>query len=413
MSIKSTLLVIFTLYAGVTWAAPADLPETQNVLAALDDHPQVRAAQARLQAARSEHLRLRAGSHEYGLRLNAQRRDVRGGPAHGEWEAAIERGLRLPDKARLDDRIGAAGVEEALERVAETRHELARQLLSLWYAVLQAQAEARLWREQVELLEAEARIVRSRVKAGDAARMQTLQAEAALAQAVSQQVQAEARARMAQAELRRRFPGLPAPSDRTVEPVLPEGSEAQWVDLTLAHNHELLAVQRALERARLSAQRADAERRPDPVLGLRYANEQGGDERVLGVSLSIALPGAARRATASAQMAEAEALAETEAATRRRLAAEAAANWLRASSAVASYRRATQAAEAASRHADLTRRAHELGELGLAEVLMARRAALETRMAAEQTRIGANEAIARLLLDAHRLWPLAGEDEHR
>lgn len=403
----TTLLVFTSLNWAATGTPPADLPDAQAALAALDNHPQVRAAQARLRVAQAERQRLQAGSHEYTLRLNAQRRAVNGGPDHNEWEAAIERGLRLPGKARLDERIGAVGVEEAEERVGDTRHEAARQLLTLWYAVLQAQAEVRLWGEQVELLEAESRIVGSRVRAGDAARMQTLQAQAAVAQAVSQQAQTEARARMALAELSRHFPELPAPSERAAEPVLPEGGEAQWLDRTLARNHELLAAQRALERARLLAQRAGAERRPDPVLGLRYANEQGGDERVLGVSLSIALPGEGRRAAASLQAAEAEALAQAEAATRRRLIAEATANWLRASGAVEAHRRMAQAAQAAARHADLTRRAHELGELGLSEVLLARRAALDTRIAAEQARLAANEAIARLLLDAHALWLLS------
>jgi outer membrane protein TolC len=412
MRIKTAILIILTLLPAMARATPADLPDAQAALAALDRHPLVRAAQAKLRAAQAEHRRLKAGSHEYGLRLNAQRREVRGGPDHGEWEAAIERGVRLPDKARLDDRIGAVGVAEAMERVGDARHEAARQLLTLWYALLQAQAEARLWREQVALLETEARIVGSRVRAGDAARMQTLQAEAALAQAVAQQGQAEARARMAEAELRRHYPELPAPTGLAAEPVLPEGGEARWVEQTLAHNHELLAAQRASERARLLAQRAGAERRPDPVLGLHYANEQGGHEHVLGLSLSLALPGEGRRAAASLQAAEAEALAEAEAATRRRLTAESAANWLRAAGAVEVYRRAAQAADAASRHADLTRRAHELGELGLAEVLLARRTALETRIAAERSRLTANEAIARLLLDAHLLWPLAGEDGH-
>ncbi len=407
------LLLLIPVFGvcGATAEPPADLPDAQAVLAALDNHPQVRAAQARLRAAQAEHQRLRAGEHEYGLRLNAQRRDVSGGGGRNEWEAAIERGLRLPDKAQLDDRIGAEGVQEAEERVGDARHEAARRLLTLWYQALQAQAETRLWQEQVALLQAEERIVHSRVKNGDAARMQALQAAAAVAQAVSQLEQARVRVRTALAELRGQFPELPVPADRAAEPRLPAGDEAHWQALTLAHNHELLAAQRAAERARLQARRAAAERRPDPVLGLHYASEQGGEERVLGLTLSIALPGEGRRAAGSLYAAEADALMETEATIRRRLATEAAGNWLRASAAVASHRRLLQAAEAAARHADLARRAHELGELGLTEVLQAQRASLETGLAAEQARLSANEAIARLLLDAHQLWPL-GHEHH-
>lgn len=407
MSIQSASFALFgLLVALVCRAAPADLPDARAATAALDNHPQVRAALARLRMAEAEQARLRAGPHEYGLRLGTQRRDVRGGSEYTEWEAAIDRGLRLPGKAQLDARIGAVGVAEAQERLGEARHEAARQLLRLWYAALQAQAEVRIWREQVALLEAEARSVRSRIKVGEAARMQGLQADAARAQAVAQLGQAEARARTALSELNRHFPELPAPGDAAAEPSLPEGDAAAWVAQTLTHNHELLAAQRAAERARLLAQRLESDRRPDPVLGLRYASERGGEERILGLSLALALPGEGRQAAARGQAAEAEALAEAEAAARRRISAEAANNWLRASGAMEAYRRLAQAAEAAQQHAALTGRAHELGEVGLTEVLLARRTALEARLATEQARIGANEAIARVLLDAHQLWAM-------
>ncbi len=65
-----------------------------------------------------------------------------------------------------------------------------------------------------------------------------------------------------------------------------------------------------------------------------------------------------------------------------------------------------------TRHAELARRAHELGELGLTDSLLAGRAALDAGLAAEHARIGANEAIARLLLDAHELWPLDSDHDH-
>ncbi len=275
-ALRVALIAGLMLGATATWAAPADLPDARSVLAALDNHPQVRAAEARLRAAQAEHGRLRAGSHEFGLRLNVQRRAVNAGPDHHEWEAAIERGLRLPGKGRLDERIGALGVEEAEARVGDVRHETAKQLLTLWYASLQAQTEVRLWREQIALLEAEGRIVQTRIKSGDAAPLQRLQIEAALAQAASQLGQAEARARTALAELSRNFPELPPPADQAAEPVLPDGGEAEWLERALAHNHARLAAQLAAARAGLIAQRAQADRQPDPVIGLRYAHEQGG-----------------------------------------------------------------------------------------------------------------------------------------
>lgn len=392
---------------------PADLPPAAAVAQALATHPGVRAAQAELRGAEAERSRLVAGEHEYNLRLATQRRAVQGGPDYMEWSAGLERGLRLSGKAELDARIGEQGVLEAGERVGDARHEAARQLLGLWYAARQAGLETRLWRQQIGLVEDQKRIVDTRVKRGDAARLDTLQADAALAQAQSQAAAAEAREKAALAELGARFPELPVPGEADAEPVLPEGGAAAWLEHTLEHNHELLAARRALDKARLQTRRAEAERRPDPTLGLHLASEQGGDERIVGVSLSVPLPGEGRRAMAGARLAQAEALAEMEAAARRRLAAEAAANWQRAAAGVESWRRLEEAAQAVGRHADLARRAHALGELGLSDTLLARRAALEARLAAGQARLAANEAIARLLLDAHRLWPLGDDDEHR
>lgn len=390
---------------------PGDLPPKTAVEQVLSTHPMVRAAQADARGAQAEHARRKAGEYEYGVRLSTQRRRVSGGPDYTEWGAGIERGLRLPGKVALDDRIGAQGVMEAEEKVSDARHEAARQLLGLWYATRQAGLEARLWRQQTDLLRDQKRIVETRLKRGDAARLDVFQADAALSQALSQVAAAQAREKTALAELKARFPELPAPDASVAVPVIPEGNETAWLERTLAHNHELLAVQRALEKARLLTRRAEAERTPDPILGLHLANEQGGGDKIFGVSLSIPLPGEARRAQARVQLAQAEAMAEMEAATRRRLVAEAAANWQRVASGMESWQRLEESALAVARHADLARRASELGELGLSDTLLARRAALEGQLAAGLARLAANESIARLLLDAHRLWVLADGDE--
>ena len=58
----------------------------------------------------------------------------------------------------------------------------------------------------------------------------------------------------------------------------------------------------------------------------------------------------------------------------------------------------------------LMARAYALGEIGLSDVLAARRLAIEARLAADTAQLDASEARYRLLLDAHQLWPL--EPEH-
>ncbi len=399
--------------AAMDPAAPRDLPSAESAQAVLASHPDVRVALAALAAARAQAEKLSAGDYELGVRVTGQRRSIVDGADYSEWQAGIERPVRLLGKARLDRGIGSAGVAEAEERVGDARHEAARTLLTRWYAVHGARSESELWRKQVEILERELDIVDRRVKGGDAARIDRVQAEAALAQARATQQQAEDRLRRAQAELSAQYPGLTPPADVRAEPSLPSGTADDWVRYTLDHNHELLALGHALEQARLQAERFEADRVPDPTVGVHVGSEQGGDERLVGASLSIPLAGRARTAQAQQQRAVAEATAQKLDGARRRLAAEAAINWQRASSGIESYRSLKTAAEASLTHAALAQRAHELGELGLAEALLARRQALDAQLQAEQARLTANEAIARLLLDAHRLWALATpEDEH-
>ena len=73
-----------------------------------------------------------------------------------------------------------------------------------------------------------------------------------------------------------------------------------WIAAILEHNHELGVARAESARARIGASRADAERRPDPSIGVRMARERDGEERLLGVTLAIPLSGAGRRADADA-----------------------------------------------------------------------------------------------------------------
>ena len=51
-------------------------------------------------------------------------------------------------------------------------------------------------------------------------------------------------------------------------------------------------------------------------------------------------------------------------------------------------------------------RGYALGGVPLQEVLIARRQAMEARLAALTAQLDAQEARYRLMLDAHRLWPI-------
>lgn len=422
--LSSLLCLSFNVGAEVqtqTQTAPADLPPDALVRATLEAHPMVRAARARLDSAQAGARRLQAGSYEYQARAGYQRRNDSslGGGNFNEWELALERGLRLPAKTRLDGELGIVLGEEAEERIGDARHETARELLRLWYAALQGAAAERLWARQSELLARQVSSVEKRIKAGDAAAMERPLSQAVLLQARGEQARARAEAAQAAAELAARFPGLPAPelpeprSDSENLPVL-TGDAPAWVAAALTHNHELAALEKMTQLARLGARRSQAELTPDPILGFRLTSERGGSEHVAGLTLSLPLPGEGRRAQVAAGQASAAALAEDEAAARRRIVGQTAAGYEQARSALLQYQARSSAMAQLREYADLAWRAYQLGESGLAEALNARKSALEAERESVGARLAASEAIARLMLDTHQLWlPAEAEGHHR
>ncbi|KAB2968771.1 hypothetical protein, partial [Zoogloea sp.] len=279
--------------AGNPVDAP-DLPPAAQAMAVLLSSPTVSAAGAGIEAEEARARRLAAGSHEWTLRLTDQQRRVRGSPdgRYNEWDVGIDRAFRLPGKSDLDRQLGDAGVAGARIARGDALHEAGRGLLASWFEGLRELSTAGQWRRQRDILARQAQAVARRVQLGDAPRLEGLQADAALAQADAQYAQAIGRAQVAAERLRRLYPGLTLPDEVVERPPEPiEGTESEWIQAILEHNHEL-GVARALSaRARVGASRADAERIPDPSLGVRLARERDGEERLVGMTLSIPLPG--------------------------------------------------------------------------------------------------------------------------
>ena len=162
-----------------------------------------------------------------------------------------------------------------------------------WFVWLKENAGAEQWAEQIALLEKQSRSIQRRQQLGDAARLEAVQAEAALAQAEAQLAQARARRNSAAEDLRRRFPGLPLSEPGSIaEPSAITGSESEWLDLILEHSHELGIARGEAQKAQLAAGRAGRDRLPDPTVGVQVARERGGEEHILGAYIAIT---AARR----------------------------------------------------------------------------------------------------------------------
>jgi outer membrane protein, heavy metal efflux system len=391
-----------------------DLPPLESVKAALLNHPEVRAARSGITAGEATQRRISAGSHETTLRLLGQQRTIREDQNHrfGEWDVTLERPVRLPGKAAIDERLGAGEAERMRTLYGDALHEGGRGLLKAWFGWAREDAVARQWREQGALLREQLAIVEKRVRAGDAPRLETGLAEAALAGAESGRHQAELKARLATNTLTQSYAGIPLPETLpSIAPQAVEGDAAGWRAAILEHNHELAVARRETALAKLHGERARAELTPDPAFGVRAASERGGAERLVGLSFSIPFAGPARNARSDEAAAQAAAAEQREAAILRKIALEADNTLATAQAAWQGWQSAGLAAERMRANADLLGRAYALGEAPLGEVLAARRLALEAGLSATLARLDAAESRYRLLLDAHQLWAFDEEGE--
>jgi outer membrane protein TolC len=411
------LALLLLMPAYLVWAAePPDLPPTAQVAQALRAHPMVRAAAAGVRAEEANRDRLVAGPHEFALRLASQRRQDRSvDQRYREHEVGIERAFRLPGKAARDAEIGAVGVTQARYAFGDAIHESGRQLLSRWFEWQREAAAARDWQTQVGILRTQHAAVLKKVGAGETAKLEVLLSEAQLAQAEAQRAQAQTRRERAAVELRHYFPDIVLP-ERV--PLLPPAGMTdaaaafdRWRERILAENHELAVARSAAQRSRLEAGRLDADRLPDPTLGLTVGSERDGQERIVGLQITIPLSGAARAASARAGCADAEAAAARESLALAHAEAEARQTINTALSSYTQWQRLADVAQRMEENARLLEKAWRLGEGQFAELQIAHRQAIEARLAATQAQLDANEARYRLLLDAHELWDFA-EDEH-
>jgi outer membrane protein TolC len=407
---------------AATASAADDMPPEAQVRVLILARPEVRGAVAALRADQAESERLSAGPHEFTVRLAGQRRSASdlgtaGLPQTrhlGEGQLSLERTLRAGGKAAADQAIGEAGVALARLRQADAIHETTRVLLRLWFDWLRERATTVLWRDQLAAQDGLLRQTDRRVQAGDASRTELSLQQAAFAQMQAGLAAAQAREQTARAALDVHFPGLsgaavadvslPGQRDDAGDARGGAGEAALEVLRQLedgSHEWAVARLQAALARER--AQRATLERRPDPTVGVYVASERAGTERVVGLSLTLPLPGAARDSGARAALASADAAAEQAEQVRLKVRAEAAAQWVGTQAAFETWQRFAQARDRTEQAMKAVLRGWQLGEYGQAEVLLARRQFIDASLAELAARAEARHAAERLRLDLHQI----------
>lgn len=401
----------------VTITQPAGLhglPPEHLLREALLQAPEAQAASASQRADHAMATQLRLGPNDWVLRAGLAQRSERGGASFSEREIAVERTLRWGSKAAQDDDLATQVRRVASLRLQSAWQDAAAALLSQWFDALRDQQTAWHQQHQVQLATAQVAALQRRVAAGDAAPLLLRQAEGELARTSAAQASAEQRASTSRLALLRRYPQLAAAwpaagsaPDTAQADVRQPGSadQAKTAEQLLDRHPALGAAQAELVLARLQLRRLEADRQADPTLGLRFAQERGGAERVLGFTVSMPFGGPLRESRVQGGQA---ALAGAEARLRglqQQLATDAARLSAAPEQAAAVQQRLQAAARAAALSAQMTQRAQVAGEATLAELLQQQRQAGEAALAGAMADIDLLQAQAGLQLALHRLLP--------
>lgn len=384
-----------------------DLPTQETVAKVLEENPAVQAAKSGIALGQANKRKLLSGPYEFNVNATGQQREIDGARgSYDEWNVGIDRPFRIPGKRGVDSSIGDAGMKAAQLAYGDAYHEAARTLLAQWFDWVKATSEVAQWRAQAELFNKQLNVVTKREKIGDAAKLDASTAQAASAQAEASLKQAQARQHIAASVLTQNYSGLQLPeSVASGDPAPVEGSLEEWRAKILSDNHELERARAESLQVKLQADRARLELIPDPTVGIHYGSDQGGDERYMGLRVSVPLPGSGgRRADSQVARAQAAIAAQQEALTYRDILNNIAVVHAAAVSGYSSWQSAKLAVESIDQNAAKMARAYELGEIGLTDLLTAQRLKAEVALSYNTTRIAAIEARYRLLLDAHQLW---------
>lgn len=393
-------------------AVQAALPDAEQVATQLRRLPEVQAAEATLRASQAAAERLGLGPHEFAMRVGGQQRRVRevgGGVEQGlEPQVSLERAVRWPGKAEQDRRLAEAGLVVARLQLADAMHETGRALLHDWYALRRDLALAQLAAQQRDHQAALVETSRKRVQAGDAARSELTGLQAALAQLEAARVQAQAKADAGLAAWRSRYVWVAPPAAATQDEDIPQAPEPAGLDAARERltegDHGVRLARAEAAQMRLRAERTAQDERPDPTLGMHWSREQQGRERLVGISVTLPLGGAGRRADSRQIAAEADAAAARAEQRRLERQASAASQTVMAGAAVASWRAQAEAEAQAGAALQAAQRGWSLGEYAVGDVHLARRAQSEAAQAALSARLDALYQQDLLRLDLHEFW---------
>ncbi|CAH1385765.1 TolC family protein [Candidatus Nitrotoga sp. M5] len=406
------LLTVSGSVQAVQTVNPPGLLPTEIAQQLLQQDPGVAALRANLNVALEEAGILDKSPYEWTAKVMGQRRVQNYGPndiSNGnreEWNVGIERTFRLPEKAEADRNIGKATVEESHARYGEAIHEAARELMTLWIDWLAAERARELAENSLQSTQTSLAAVQKRVRAGDASKLDLSIARAELAEQRRLSNDVKTQAAAAWSRLSIRFPGIKRQIMPLPMPLPIEEDTAFWRDHILDTNDEFRVAQTQMQKVQAYADRARANKTPDPTVGIFHASEIDGRERISGLMLSIPFPSGVRDSRSSKAIAAVEVSRQEVELKKRQLESQIVSAVMIARGTYVSLQIANESAAIVQENARLMQRAYTLGEAGLQAMLLARRQATAAMTHALQAQVAALTAYYKLLVDAHMIWDL-------
>jgi outer membrane protein TolC len=401
----AVLLAVAGPALAAGWDAPfaLALPQEDLAMAAIDAFPDVSRAKAELTMAEARARELAAGPYEFTVNANTA-------DNYPKFTWDVARTIRLPSKAALDRKAGSLGVSAAQDLVDDARHQTGLILSDAWYGWIEAEAGLAADREIEASIAREVEALEKREAEKDASRLEVEQATAALASAAARRAASEGAAATAKLALARNFPNLPLPANPPALPEPPplERPAAEWAEITVANSHEIAIADFQAQQAAVEARRAKLDRTPDPTVGIRGVPDMrpGGGYALNGIGVFVSIPigGARRAAIADGSSARASVAEINLARIKRESAALGERNAVNSEAARRAWRSTLQAVEAGEAASARTYKAYQLGEVDLAQTLLATRQFAETKRAEIAARVAAWKAVTHLRLDSHDLW---------
>lgn len=372
----------------------------------LEQDPGVASARAGLEVARQQAGILERSPHEWNIsgQLN-QRHLYNADKTYSEWNANLQKGIRLPNKAAADRRIGKATVDESFAVYGATLIQSSHELIGMWVDWLAAERGHELAKSNLKAAQANLAAVEKRARAGDASQLDVSLARAELADQRRMENDAKTQADATWLLLSNRFPGLERRVTALPEPLPIKEEASLWHQRVIGESHALQVMQARTRNAQAQADRARADKIPDPTLGV-YSASENGHERVFGLTFSVPIPTGLRSANSAKALAAVEVSRQDEELAKRQLEAAIAGAVATARGSYESMQIAKEGAASMQENAKLMQRAYALGEAELQAMLIARRQANAAQSSALQAQVAALKAYYGLLADAQLIWGL-------